>query len=260
VKHCASSHDRISSLNRLASFFNVSGDDEEEKEAALKEHQEFKQFICDQNLTSEEAIRLVKRCASAQEMSGERISDRASLVNSLAKQYNGIEGNDDEKKASLVELTDFMRFIKDHNIGLEDATKLIIDTAEAYVQTFWKHCKLLQEYHTQYEEHDVVEVGGVRILTIRSQRNNGNGGDYKSLYDWVNTQNGYLIVQRESGEKEYGFKAYKRPGSLEYQALVDLDVCFIPELNRQAIERRQSNDVARAEDASGVMGQMMGWL
>jgi hypothetical protein len=204
----------------------------------------------------QEVFRALMRIKNAQE----RLCDRNRLVNSLAKQYNGIDGNDDEKKAALVELTDFIRFIKDHNIGQEDAIKLIKNTADAYRQTFWDNCKLLEEYHTQHGKHDIVEIEGVRILTVNSTRDDGNDGDYLTLYNWVNTQNGYLDAQTESGEHRYGVKAYKRPGSLEYLALVGLDVCFIPDLNRQAIEIRQSNDVARAEDASGDKGMMMGWL
>jgi hypothetical protein len=167
LKRIKNAQERLSSLSRLAALYNLIGGDEDEKEAALVMRQEFTQFTNKYKEARNVAMEQVKRTASAHEKNG----DRNSLVNSLAKEYNGIEGNDDdEKKATLVKLTDFIRLINDHDIGRDDAINLIKDTAEAYVQTFWDNYKKLKEYHTQNGEHDIVEIEGVRILTIRLER------------------------------------------------------------------------------------------
>ena len=193
-------------------------------------------------------------------MNIKRAQERLSLVSILAKEYNGTDGDDDEKVTAVVEHPDFHQFLVVRQVSKDVAIEIIKDTAEAYLETFWKNYKKLEEYYTQNKDDDVVEIGGEHILTIRCHRSDGNGGDYRTLYNWMNTQNGFMLEQRESGDHAYGFKAYKRPGSLEYLALVHLKVSFNPDLNKQAIGQRQANHVAATQDKSGTARQVMSWL
>ncbi len=173
-----------------------------------------------------------------------------SLRHQLAKLLNDAccDDDDDDGVNALENHEDFKRYCKFSGLDSAAVMQKVKDTAMSYNETFWRNYRALVLYKEKHR-NDVITIEGKDILTV--------DGNNHGLYRWLCCMNGYT---KSIGSKEgYGFIAYLRPGSVEYNALSRLGVSFDARLNKAAMNARTVAVLDRM-DTSGKISDNMSLL
>ena len=197
--------------------------------------------------SDDDAMAMIQNQAEVQRENGERLGQIGSLLNQLAaKQNRGEEITADELAQLKLSLAD--------GTSDEDAMDMINNVASRCDETFCRRFGQLKKYKENNHD-DVVNVNGVNVLTIESDRSKFDS----NLGAWLNTQNGYHYANNMS-EYECGVKAYKRMGSIEQLALEGIGVTFDPNLHKKAMNIRAANKSKKnaGKKRNGIMGLIRG--
>ena len=179
----------------------------------------------------------------AQEKSGKRLK----LRNHLAGVYNANGGAEGNGLSAIKADPGFEKYIDICGQNEEEVIAGVKFTSECYDETFWKHFERLKKYRDTHPK-DIVEVDGVSILTVCQSES-------ASLYLWLAAMTGYQNNFHFS-ESQYGIKAYKRPGSIEYESLSRLNVSFNVEEYKEAMTQRVRNGFTSDEVGSNHVSFM----
>jgi len=242
LKRIKKARERFSLLSDLATVYNQAGGGETGVAAVEKEKKKLnklKSLLVDSSL----AIDMVKNTAEKHE----RLGNLGGMMNKLASTYNNASSEEEglaaiNKDPKLDELA--LLFPG----GKQAALEAVLNTANSCSKSFWENFKKLKKYRKDFPGDVVeVEVNGdmVKVLTIDTSRNS----ESHSLHQWLVTQNGHRYAKGET-EDNWGFKAYKRMGSIEQLALSGIDVTFDTEneVHQKAMDKRLGNKATESVD------------
>ena len=244
--------DRLTLLQQLAAEYNRTGGEvnKEELKKLLK--------LLKDERTEKEAMDMIKGVALLQDDGGKRLV----LFSQLASLYNKKGGEDGEGREAIKRdnrLAELVNLMSDGTTP-EMAIDVIVNIADQCSKTFWTNLDKLKKYREAFPD-DVVEVDVngemVKVLTIDTRRNN----ECHCLHDWLVTQNGHRNAKGET-EDNWGFKAYKRMGSIEQLALSGIDVTFDTKnkVHQKAMDKRLGVKTKKgvSEERSGFMDLLTG--
>ena len=209
--------------------------------------------------TPKQVFDSLKRIKKAQKENGERLGKLGGMMKKLASKYNNAS-SEEEGLAAINEdpMLDELALLFPG--GKQAALEAVLNTANSCSKSFWENFKKLKKYRKDFPDDVVeVEVNGdmVKVLTIDTSRNI----ESNDLNSWLVTQNGHRNA-KGGNDDNWGFKAYKRMGSIEQLALSDIDVTFDTEneVHQKAMDKRLGVKTKKgvSEERSGFMDLLTG--
>ena len=123
--------------------------------------------------------------------------------------------------------------------------------AESTNYTFWSHIKQLKQYKEEQGISIVKDRNGieVEVLFVSSGIRKKGQRIYMNLYRWLCEQNNY-----QPSSDGYAVQAWRNQGSLEYMALVELNVSFDDYINGKAYNMNIKKGVDRKKQGRNSFG------
>ena len=163
------------------------------------------------------------------------MEERSTLISDLAKVYNLHESKDECRDA--VRNNEQFDRLKELVGGSADTAMASVEKlALSTNDTFWGYVRQLKQYKEEQGINTVKDRNGieVEVLLVNSGIKKKGQRIYMNLYYWLCEQNNY-----QPSSDQYAVQAWKNKGSLEYLALVELNVSFDDYINEQAYYEHQ---------------------
>ena len=229
-------------LPQLASVYNSTEGDESDKLLVIEGDGRLDDLMKLYKIDDKaKAIEMIKNTAAAQE----RRQEGLVLFNQLVSRFSRAGSRDNGR--SEIRGSDLDRLVELSLGSQEEVVAKIEKEAMKCDETFWDKYKELKAVKNKHMVEIEDDNGDTHYILFVKPTEKGKDGT-SVLYQWFAEQVKYSGISGTNNTDAYAVKAYKRVGSLEYQALVELGVSFDDKLNKLA------HDAIRSEGHKKISG------